>query len=591
MKTKIKLIWQLYPSYLIIVLTSLFAVSLFATNALKNFYIDQTKIYLQNQASLLKHEIYQYIKPLNSKHIDKICKTIGNDVLIRVTILFPNGDIIGDSEEAPSEMDNHADRPEIRTASSGNIGSYIRYSRTLHKNMMYVAIPLRDNKHNIIAIIRTSIPLTFIENSLQKIELEITMAGGIIALLISIVCLFISRMISRPIEEMKTGAERFAQGDFTFKLHIPGTKELAKLAEAMNKMAIQLEDRIKTVLKQQNEIEAILSSMLEGVIAVDKEEKIFKINESAMKMLDSISTSKDYIGKNIQEIIRNIKIHEFVNETLSQGKINEGDIAFHYKNKKIINFSCIPLHDLTKNTIGVLFVLNEVTHIRHLENVRKDFVANVSHELRTPLTAIKGFVETLLSGAMDDPDKTKSFLKIIDKHAERLTSIIKDLLQLSKIEKDSIYEEIDRKTVNLIDVILSAKQICQLEIHNKNIKINISCEKDLTYKLNTVLIEQAIVNLLDNAIKFSPNNSEIDIESKLSNGQLVISVKDNGTGIEKKHLDRLFERFYRVDKARSRKMGGTGLGLAIVKHIAQAHQGSVHVESTLGQGSIFSIWI
>lgn len=590
MKKKVKLIWQLYPSYVLIILISLFAVGWNALSALKTFYIEQTITYLKNQGHILEHEIGNYISPLNKHHIDKICKAVGKDASIRVTIMLINGDIIGDSHESPTEMDNHADRPEIINASGGKLGSSIRFSRTLQKNMMYVAIPLK--KDNITqVIIRTSIPLTFIETSLKTVEFKIFIGGLLIAFFASLVCLYISRRISRPIEEIKKGAEQFAKGDFSLRIHMPHTnKELAILTDSLNQMAAQLEERIQTVLRQQNEIEAILSSMLEGIVAIDKNEQIIKINHMAIKMLDKSAMPDDYLRRNIQEKIRIARVHEIVKETLFEGKTIQGDVELNYEKKQVFNICCTPLRDITEKPIGALIVFNDVTQLRHLENVRQDFVANVSHEIRTPLTTIKGFVETLLSGAMTDSEKTKRFLTIIAKHTERLSGITENLLQLARIEQNG-KKPIHREKVNLNKVILSAIQVCQEEANNKQIKMNISCDDNIIVNLNRELFEHALVNLIDNAIKYSKHQSEIDIEAEQSDSHLFIKIKDNGPGIASEHLTRLFERFYRVDKARTREMGGTGLGLSIVKHIVQAHGGNVKVDSITGKGSVFTIEI
>jgi len=588
MKKKVKLIWHLYPSYLIIIILSLFAVGWYAMTSLKSFFVDQAIVYLQNQGHLLEHEIYQHLTPLDTESIDKICKSISDDVTIRITILLPQGRVIGDSEEDPKGMDSKADRSEIVKAANGDIGIAFRTGQQNSQNMMYVAIPLKKNGQ-IDAIIRTGIPLTFIEESLQAMELKIFAGGMLIAIFSSLICLYISRRISRPIEEMKTGAEKYAQGDFTYKLHTPSTKEFASLVDAMNQMAVHLEDRIKTVTRQQNEIEAILTSMLEGVIAVDPDERIMNINRSAMRMLGASKKTNDFIDRHIQEKVRNSIVHDFVKLTLKSGKIQQGDIRL--VSERIINVSCSPLFDVSKRTIGVLLVLNDVTQLRHLENVRRDFVANVSHEIRTPLTSIKGFVETLMSGASQHPEERERFLKIIDKHVQRLTAVIDDLLQLARIEQNGVKRELDREQGSVKDVINSAVQVCQLEADKKNIKINLNCDDHLTFRINIALLEHAVVNLLDNAIKYSEKESSVDIEAKLVANKLTIKIRDYGPGIAKEHIKRLFERFYRVDKARSRKVGGTGLGLAIVKHIVQAHGGSVKVESKLGKGSTFIILI
>jgi len=584
MKKKIRLIWHLYPSYLVIIILSLVAVGWYTVTSLKSFYVDQAITYLQNQGHLLEHEISPYLSPLDSASIDRICKSIGDDTSIRITVLLPEGAVIGDTKLSPAEMDNNSDRPEILQASAGKKGISFRSDRdSQNYNMIYVAIPVK-NQTKTIGIIRTSIPLNFIEKNLHALEFKIFFGGLVIAILASILCLYISRRISRPIEEMKQVAEQMSKGDFSFKLHTQTTKEFAGLAETMNQMAVHLEDRIMTVTRQQNEIEAILTSMLEGVIAVDNEEKIFKINQSAIKMLSHSKHADYYIGKHIQERIRNADVHEYVSITLQENQIQRGDIHLH---GKIINISCTPLCDVSKKTIGVLLVLNDVTQLRHLENVRSDFVANVSHEIRTPLTSIKGFVETLLSGAYQNLDESERFLNIIDKHVRRLTSVIEDLLQLAKIEQNGTLKSLERDDCKIKEIILSAIQICQLEADKKQIKICLNCDDQLSFRVNSPLIEHAVVNLLDNAIKYSYGNSFVEIDVNSSTSLLIIRIKDFGPGIAKEHLPRLFERFYRVDKARSRKMGGTGLGLSIVKHIVQAHGGTIKVESCLAKGSTF----
>ncbi len=586
MKKKKRLIWQLYPSYLLITLISITAVSWYASNSLRHFFIDRTASDLQTRGRLLEQQIKEYLSSLDSISIDNLCKEIGKTVSTRITIILPNGDVIGDSEEDPGIMDNHADRPEVIQASAGQLGTSIRYSRTLHQRMMYAAIPVVINNKTK-AVIRTSIPLTSIDDELKSIQIKIALGGFLIALLASGICLYVSRRISRPIEEMRQGAEHFARGDLRYRLDTPNTKELGGLAEAMNQMAIQLEDRIKTVINQRNEYEAVLSSMMEGIVAVDMEERIISVNQAAAIMLKSkLSELK---GRSVQEMIRNRELQGFVMETLSSGKALQGDIIFRRNGEKVLNTHSTPLCDANNKRIGTLIVLNDVTQLRRLENVRRDFVANVSHEIKTPLTAIKGFVETLRCGAMENPEEAWRFLAIIENHVNRLAAIIEDLLQLSRIEQEGEIKQIQLKESYIKDVIHASIQVCQAKAEKKRIRIDVLCEDSVLAKIDPPLLEQAFVNLLDNAIKYSKEESKILIETILTDSEAIISFQDHGIGIAKKHLPRLFERFYRVDKARSRKLGGTGLGLAIVKHIIQAHGGDVTVESTPGKGSTFAI--
>ncbi len=586
MKKKKRLIWQLYPSYLLITLISITAVSWYASNSLRHFFIDRTASDLQTRGRLLEHQIKEYLSSLDSISIDNLCKEIGKTVSTRITIILPNGDVIGDSEEDPGIMDNHANRLEVIQASAGQLGTSIRYSRTLHQRMMYAAIPVVINNKTK-AVIRTSIPLTSIDDELKSIQIKIALGGFLIALLASGICLYVSRRISRPIEEMRQGAEHFARGDLRYRLDTPNTKELGGLAEAMNQMAIQLEDRIKTVINQRNEYEAVLSSMMEGIVAVDMEERIISVNQAAAIMLKSkLSELK---GRSVQEMIRNRELQGFVMETLSSGKALQGDIIFRRNGEKVLNTHSTPLCDANNKRIGTLIVLNDVTQLRRLENVRRDFVANVSHEIKTPLTAIKGFVETLRCGAMENPEEAWRFLAIIENHVNRLAAIIEDLLQLSRIEQEGEIKQIQLKESYIKDVIQASIQVCQAKAEKKRIRIDVLCEDSVLAKIDPPLLEQAFVNLLDNAIKYSKEESKILIETILTDSEAIISFQDHGIGIAKKNLPRLFERFYRVDKARSRKLGGTGLGLAIVKHIIQAHGGNVTVESTAGKGSTFAI--
>ena len=593
MKKKKRLINQLYPSYLLIILISLTAVSWYASDAMRSFFFAQTADVLETRAKLLESRIIKHLSPLNEKSIDLACKKIGGISETRITVVLPSGKVIGDSEENPRSMDNHSDRKEVKAAISGNIGNSIRFSRTLQQKMMYVAVPLvRDNK--ILGILRTSIPLTSVDNALKSIQRKIVLGGLLIALFAAIISLFVARRITRPLEEMKKSADRFAEGELTHRLPVPDTKEMEALGKAMNQMAAQLDSRIKTAIRQKNELETVLSSMLEGVIAVDMDERIISINQVAARMFNGEPAK--FQGQSIQEAIRVSRLQRFIKKALlSVESIIEDDIILNNNEEHILNIHSSPLQDAKKKRIGILVVINDVTKLRRLENVRRDFVANVSHEIKTPLTAIKGFVETLHDGTVEKPEDIERFFGIVIKHINRLDAIVEDLLTLSRIEQKDTGKEEDRKkeikfeTGSIKDVIETAIQVCQAKADKKNIQINFNCEKEITARIDPALLDQAIVNILDNAIKYSEKGNPVYVECSSMEKEIIISIKDQGIGIAKNHLPRLFERFYRVDKARSRELGGTGLGLAIVKHIVQSHGGRISVESTPGKGSAFTI--
>ena len=587
MKKKKRLFRQLYPSYLLIIFISLTAVSWYASDAMRSFFFAQTADVLETRTKLLESRIIKHLSPLNEKSIDLACKEIGGVSATRITVVLPSGKVIGDSEEDPRSMDNHSDRKEVRAAISGNIGNSIRFSRTLQQKMMYVAVPLvRDNK--ILGILRTSIPLTSVDNALKSIQRKIVLGGLLIALFAAIISLFVARRISRPLEEMKKGADRFAEGDLAHRLLLPDTEEMEALGEAMNQMAAQLNSRIKTAIRQKNELETVLSSMLEGVIAVDMDERIISINQVAARMFND--EPEKFQGQSIQEAIRVSRLQRFIKKALlSVESIIEDDIVLNNNEEHILNIHSSPLQDAKKKRIGILVVINDVTKLRRLENVRRDFVANVSHEIKTPLTAIKGFVETLHDGTVEKPEDIERFFGIVIKHINRLDAIVEDLLTLSKIEREDTGKEIKFETGYIKDVIETAIQVCQAKADKKNIHIESICEKEITARIDPALLDQAIVNILDNAIKYSEKESAVYVECSSREKEIIISIKDQGIGIPKEHLPRIFERFYRVDKARSRKLGGTGLGLAIVKHIIHTHGGYVTVESNLGKGSAFTI--
>lgn len=586
MRQKKRLLWQLYPSYLIITLVALVAVTWYASGALKSFYLKQIAGDLQSRALLLEKQILQFMGPLDADVIDALCKEIGEPSATRITVVLPSGTVIGDSVEAPSKMDNHALRPEIIKAKEGLVGSSIRFSSTLKQKMMYVAIPLKS-QNKIVAVIRTSLPVTSIDEKLTSIQTQIAFGGLLIALLAAGISLYVSRRISRPMEEMKQGAEYFAKGELSHRLPHSDLLELDALSQAMNEMALQLEGRIKTAINQRNEIEAVLSSMVEGVIAVDLNECIISLNPAAAKIFNV--NVLQIRGQSIQEVVRNPQIQKFLKKALTSEEQLEEDITLHQEEERILYAHSTPLRDAEAKRRGVLMVINDVTQLRQLENMRKDFAANVSHEIKTPLTAIKGFVETLLHNTVDEPEETRRFLDIIAKHVDRLTAIIDDLMKLSRIEQQDEKQDIRREAKKIREVIQNAIQSCFEKAQASRINIELECEENIFAKIDATLIEQAIFNLLDNAINYSREHSVVNVSAYEKDNKIIINIQDHGTGISKEHLSRLFERFYRVDKARSRSLGGTGLGLAIVKHIIQAHGGRVLVVSTPGEGSTFSL--
>jgi len=585
-RKKRRFFWQLFPSYVLITIIALVPATWYASRSLRQFFLEQTVSDLKARAHLFEAQIMEYLDPLDEQGIDLLCKDIGNRASTRITVILPSGKVIGDSHEDPSKMDTHVDRPEFLQALTNPFGASLRYSATLERNMMYVGIPVRING-GIVAVVRSSIPVNPIEDALSTVQNNIVLFGLIIAAFAAFLSLLVSRRIARPIEQIKKWAESVAGGEFRLVASADETEEIRGLSEAMNKMAGQLRDRIDTVIRQRNEIEAMLSSMIEGVIAVDTEERVISMNQAAARMFASDLSRVQ--GRSIQEVIRNTVLHRFVKDALSSEQPVERDIVVYSEGEQILNGHGTTLKDADGNRVGALIVLNDVTRLWRLENIRRDFVANVSHEIKTPITTIKGFVETLRDGAVHKPEDLERFLGIIEKHVDRLEAIVEDLLSLSRIERDMQGEQVIVEERRLRDVLLTAIQVCEFKSVPKRIVVELSCNEELVARINPELFEQAVVNLLDNAIKYSDESATIQVKAAQIDTEIIISVTDHGCGIEKQHVPRIFERFYRVDKARTRDLGGTGLGLAIVKHIVQVHGGRVSVESTPAKGSVFSI--
>ncbi|HPO14606.1 MAG TPA: ATP-binding protein [Candidatus Hydrogenedentes bacterium] len=579
------LIWQIFSSYFLIIVLAVLIITGYTSRSIQQFFHAQIIADLQVRARVTGDRVLEKLI-VNSPDLQPLCRELGPEINARITVVLPSGVVAADSEEDPTQMENHGDRPEIQQAIQDRAGSAVRFSHTMNKNMMYVALPLKNNSQ-MAGVVRVAFPLTRLQNALSMVYAK-TITGGVITVILALlVSWYIARKLSRPLNEMKSGAERFAQGDFSQPVALPKTQEMSRLAQALNLMAAQMDDRIQTVVSQRNQQEAVLSSMVEGVIALDGEQRVISLNQAAARLIGVPFEQAQ--GQLLTEIIGNPSLKAFVLHSLETSAPMESEISVQGQETQILQAHGSVLRDAQGEEIGAVVVLNDITRLRRLEQVRRDFVANVSHELRTPITSIKGFVETLLDGAMDSPEDARRFLQIIAKQADRLNAILGDLLTLSRIEEEERKSLIQIEQGSLYDALTGAIQQCEGKAEEKNMHIVLECDPAIAVPMNASLIEQAVANLIDNAVKFSDSGKEVLVAGIQTNEETIIRVEDHGCGIPAEYLPRLFERFYRVDKARSRSMGGTGLGLSIVKHIAKAHGGHVTVESTVGHGSMFSI--
>lgn len=581
-----RLIWRLYPAVFLPSAVMLAAVMWYSSRSVREFYFKVAAEDLEARVKLVTPDIAARLSVNDFAGADSICKALGHPSRTRITVILSSGLVVGDSDEDPAQMQNHSDRPEVAAALEGGSGRAVRYSSTVRHKMMYVALPA-DFGGAATAVVRAAVPLRSVDSALGGVYRHIVIGVLVLAVAAAIASYVVSRRVARPLEELKTGAERYADGDFQAALPSADSEEVGALVNALKKMAARLDERLAKVVQQRNEQETILASMVESVLAVDTNQRVIGLNRAAAELF-GIEAAKAY-GKPLPEIIRNPEIQTLAAGALSSDRPVEGEITIYGAEERVLQAHGTALKDAADRKIGVLLVLYDITRLRRLERVRRDFVANVSHELKTPITAIKGFVETLSGGAIENKEDAGRFLRIVEKHVDRLDSIVEDLLTLSRLEQETESTEtvLEKKPVG--DVLVSAVEVCRPMARSRNIEIRLDAEERVVCDINTSLLEQAVVNLIDNAIKYSDPGSAVGVSLRRAGSEAVIAVEDRGCGIERQHLPRLFERFYRTDRARSRDLGGTGLGLSIVKHIALVHRGRVAVESEPGVGSVFSI--
>jgi two-component system, OmpR family, phosphate regulon sensor histidine kinase PhoR len=428
-----RLLWQYLLPFLAITLVALLTATWLFTKAIDQFHLEQTRKELEATARVVAVQAHEPLRQADVAAADALCKKLGALSLTRLTIILPDGRVLGDASEDPARMENHAARAEVAAALSGRMGIDTRFSHTVQQKMMYVAVPVTADGR-IIGSVRAALSLARIDDIRQQVVSQVFGIALAVAFGAALVSLWVARRVSQPLEEMRDGAQRFANGEFERRLPLYRSQELAALALAMNQMAAQLDERIRTVVSQRNEQDAMLASMVEGVLAVDREEKILRINQSAASLLDLSADA--VIGRRIQEVIRKPDLQNFVKAALHSQAPLETELRLVMRGEEhFLQAHGVPLRDATSREIGALIVFNDITRLQRLENIRRDFVANVSHELKTPITAIKGSVETLQSGVIDEPDSAQRFLEIIARQADRLNAIIEDLLALSRIEQ------------------------------------------------------------------------------------------------------------------------------------------------------------
>lgn len=548
-----------------------------------SFYYLEKESDLESRAILFSKLLETYTD-FSDVDLSLICKELKQDTKTRYTVINKDGSVLGDSDENPKSMDNHLSRPEVLEANNGKIGTSIRYSNTVKEKMLYLAISQNINGEQI--IIRTSVPLNSLKSNISLLTSEIIKSSIYILIATLGISLFISRKIANPLEKMVVNAMAFSKGEFQSRIKPSNTIEINSLAKSLNIMANQLDERIKLITLQKNENDAILASMAEGLVAVDYSNKIIKTNDFFRDLFELKGRA---VGLDINTVIKDKKFLKFYKDLTDHKNIDNKEVTIDNIKNKTILCSATMLKDQEDNFMGHVIVVNDITKLRNLEKVRQEFVANVSHELKTPITALKGYVETLKD--VDNDEDKNYFLNILDKQTSRMNSIINDLLELSRLEESVDKGDIEIFENNILDLINDAINECEYAANKKQIKLHINCSSSIIFNLNKRLIQESVVNLIYNAIRYSDNKKIVKVDVKIISNNLHISVKDKGIGIPKNELDHIFKRFYCVDKSHSKATGGTGLGLSIVKHIMNLHSGKVVVESNVGKGSNFTLII
>ncbi|MBN2897871.1 MAG: HAMP domain-containing protein [Clostridia bacterium] len=560
-------------------------------NMSKASYIEDVKVRLISSAKLIREGADNYSSILTDEGFDflKESAVVAN---MRVTLIGEDGWVRFDSEKNWEELENHRkdgdSRPEIELAFDGKIGISKRYSSSTEMDMYYVAIPYNNDGNAY--VIRVSVPLYKIKEANQQTVKGIILVSLIGIILSLVIAGFASRRITKPIKELTEVTKRIADGHYDEKIYIKTGDEMGELAHNFNVMSDEINKQIQEINDRNVKTNAILSSMINGVIAVDNNKRIMFVNASAEQMFNF--RESDVRGKRILEVLRNNALDDQIHHMIANNVMVTAELAIDEPVRRIFNLYSNPIvsSEIGNEKMGVVIIIQDVTEMKKLESMRKDFVANVSHELKTPLTSIKGFVETLLNGAAEKEEVREKFLGIINLEVERLSSLIEDLLVLSEIEKNETIANdapinINHATRNIMEMLAEVAK-------GNEVALFYNCSDDLpTIYGNEGWFKQMVVNLVDNAIKYSNKGGEVRVNIYKEDQRVKIVVKDTGVGIATEHLDRLFERFYRVDKARSRSIGGTGLGLAIVKHVVISFGGEIKVRSEFGKGSEFIVTI
>lgn len=572
---------------------SMLAAGIFVAKMLKDSHIEALEDHMQRELRVISATVDWPKSGTESdlmKYYTIQTQNLKQYANARVTYIRADGKVMGDSDTDPSQMDNHLNRPEIKNASSNAVGFSIRMSTSVKHEMLYAAIPLKEGDTTI-GYIRLALSLAEAEAYIERSWFVLGIGLLVLFVIAGLVSFRIAHSITRPIDKITRVAKQITNFNYKSRAVVRSNDEIGQLGTAINRMADSLQMQLQRILENETRLKSVLEHMPSGLLMIDKEGRIALLNRSAEDILGF--TAGELLGKNYEDAKQQFEFTQLIQECIDTRESLRDEMIFYYPQERILEISLSPIAHADEEWTGVLIVLHDITAVRRLEGIRSEFVANVSHELKTPIAAVKGFAETLLAGAMKDPEITKSFLQIIFDESERLNRLIGDILELSKVESKRI--PLHYSPVHMNSFITKTLNMMQTEADKKQIQLDMYVEEDLYMEADEDRLGQILINLLSNGINYTPEGGSVKVKAVMIQGtededdKVEITISDTGIGIPKKDLPRIFERFYRVDKARSRSSGGTGLGLSIVKHLVELHHGTIRVESDVSIGTRFII--
>lgn len=574
---------RVYLSYVVVIAVTAIVIGVLVSHEVVKNTLKETDQLLKSQANIIVALAKNKFSQGEYAALNDSIQQVAAKIETRITIIDKAGIVVVDTQQSVEKMDNHGSRPEVLQAKSNSYGVASRNSQTLNKEMRYLALSVTD-KGEIIGYVRLSLPLTNIDQLTHNLQLAVLIGALIAGLAGLLVGLFFARKFSMPLLSMSEGAMAIAKGDYHKRIWLEGNDEVSKLAGSFNFMAEESAKKVAQLTEDNNKLATILSGMVEGVIAIDQEQKIIHINEVAASLLNVSANAS--IGMSVKDVIRIEEVNKILQKVLvKQNVVRENVKVTSTDSDLVLEVYCASIRDDSESK-GAILVLHDMSELYRLERVRQDFVANASHELKTPITVIRGVVETILDDDEMPRDVLYKFLNKAYLQTERLSNIVSDLMTISRLESGV---EAQAEILELQPLLTKTLQSFYSIAQEKQINLNFEFIHNPKVIGDRQALSQVFDNLLDNAIKYTQKGGDIKMLLQVSNNNVIIEIADTGIGICKDDLSRVFERFYRVDKGRSRALGSTGLGLAIVKHIVEQHGGNITVTSKQGEGSVFKV--